>query len=257
MLHRTTLAGLATALALLLPGAALAGGHHHRHGGECTPLLTAATASSTYTLGTGIDVTGNLGCGGPLPGKTVTVLGFAGFGCEGHNNVSAAITDSAGDYSSGPWNTGPEAVLGDISFIALYNDTTSNCVDITVTEGTAGTTAVEAPNADAFCYGPAPASYAWITPAEFAFLTGPQPSWINGGEPYWTYGTVANATKGSDASGVMGNGFTPTCAKGTPTGQYVDNQGWWEVSGLPTFAGIVDPQGGLTVPEHYQVVTVP
>ena len=114
----------------------------------------------------------------------------------------------------------------------------------------------EGPNADAFCYGTGANSYEWITPAEFAFLTtAPQPEL--GGKPEWSYGTIANATKGTDASGVMGNGFTPTCAKGTPTGQYVDNQGWWEVPGLPTFAGIVNPQGGLTVPEHYQVVTVP
>ena len=106
----------------------------------------------------------------------------------------------------------------------------------------------ESPNADAFCYGPGADSYAWITPQQYDVYV------ITGA---WANHAVANVTAGVDSSGVMVNGMTPTCLAGTSTGRFVDNQGWWTVDGLTVFGSDTNPNGTKTVPEHYQVVTIP
>jgi hypothetical protein len=99
------------------------------------------------------------------------------------------------------------------------------------------------PNKDAFCYGTGVDSYAWYTPEEVVTFG-------------WQTLHVAFVVPGVDWSGVMTNGFKPYCGKGTMTGSYVDNQGWWTQDGSGAgFVSFTNPNGTQSFPEHYARVT--
>src|ERR1035437_1150409 len=128
---------------------------------------------------------------------------------------------------------------------------------------------IPSPNADAFCYGVGANSYTWVTPAQFLYLTtAKQPDL--GGKPYWATGFSAFAVKGVDPTGVMKNGYKPSCAKGTTTGVVVNNQGETVTGGyvaaiqnwggdqfghFPANPAVKNANGKGAIPEWYEVVT--